>query len=86
MLPDQLNAYLDVTRADSGNYDIYTTSRNAVDAAFVAPVPLPGPLNSNGPERNVVASADNLSLYYALQTTTFQIYVATRSSPTVSFA
>jgi hypothetical protein len=84
---DQLNAYVSATRPDSGSttFDIFTTSRTALDASFGALVPLPGSVNvANQDERSPIAAADNLTLYY-YSSAANHLYVSTRTSVSSSF-
>lgn len=84
LTPDGLNAYVSAQRADSGSYDLFTTTRAAADASFGSLVPLSGPVNTSLDERTPVVAADNLSLYYYASANK-GMYAASRTNVSAGF-
>ncbi|MEO7111348.1 MAG: hypothetical protein ABI183_12990 [Polyangiaceae bacterium] len=87
LTPDFLSAYVSATRPDSGGYDLFTTSRGALDAKFGALQTLAGPINTfASQQREPLLTGSGLTLYYTDTVSgKYQMYASTRTSTSVSF-
>lgn len=64
---DGLTLYFCTTR-DGGEYDVFTTVRTSLTAAWSAPQPVPAVATASGNECNPEISADGLELYFGVGT------------------
>jgi hypothetical protein len=86
---DGLEIVFDSTRQGGGNSDIYIATRDSLDAAWSAPQPLPGHVNSDtADESRPSLSRDGTRLYFGSTRANAElggggadIYVSTRSGP-----